>query len=492
MALRCFVLIFTLAYQGLPANSEGDCLSSDGCTDDLDDGFSTLQVMLQLEVGSRKPRHKPSAAAKASAQSAPASVQQETTQRTDVALKPTLNAAPTLLQLDQEHSPGQYTVEHRATTARVSINDSDGASSGAADGGGAPVIPPELTGSPLQLKPPEHAAASKASFAQTAAQFLAWWKHTLFRFCGQLCSTTMIGVSAIFAGLYAVLWLMCRRDAKRLWADRLQQKGDILLTKNTGLESASMFETPKLPDAAASFAIPVMSLASCSADVESFDIAEAHGAVKLRGVLSRLSPGGSWANVEVFDAHSTSGAKTLLASCSLAGSAADIERMNVTGALDSWLSLLMHEKSQSIEYGDTSDEDNDETLPAVCDGGVSDKEPMRCDCGSPKNHKSFPRLEVKDSIGSVFGVLEPNRDGHYCFLCQSRVAFEVEFRLNDKWIALKKDGKVCALATGVLQGGSPECTPEEFLQVDILAQAQSQETVSMLICILAIVALNAS
>mmetsp|Transcript_130923 Transcript_130923/g.230764 ORF Transcript_130923/g.230764 Transcript_130923/m.230764 type:complete len:475 (-) Transcript_130923:140-1564(-) len=471
MALRFLILIFTLACQGQPAVPEGDCLASGGCTDGLDDEVSALQVMLQLELGSRKPRLEPSSAAsRASSVAAPASARQEKTQRTSVDLKPSLNAAPTLLQIHQEqtHHPTRRT----ASAAPV-----------------MPVMPSEFTErAPLQPKPPEHAAASQASFDNIASPGVLWWERSFSCLLGQHFSTIVMGMIAFCAILYAGIRLIfCRTAAKSIWADRRKQKEEALPANSRGLEA-------RLPEAVASFAMPFVSLANRSTKVESFDIPEASGAVKLRGALSRLSPGGTWAKVEIFAGHGTTpGASAPLASCSLAGSAADIERMNVTGALDSWLSLLMHDKSQgSTECGDTSDEDTDEVMPAACDGEVSEEESVKSDSRSLEKHRSLPRLEVKDGIGSVLGILQPNREGNYSFLRQNQMAFELELRLNDKWISLKKDGKACALVTSVLQGGSPECTPEEFLQVDILTHAKSEETVLMLTCVLTMIALNAS
>jgi len=475
------LLVFSMAFAQLESFPEGSCLSWGGCTDDYDEPVSALQVMLQVQERRKGPR------AKLSTQEAPAKSEiiepSDNKPRVDPSVDESTAGSDTLgpsfFQMEQETKRGA----ERSAKHRESVKDQEKASES------DPAVMPSATAAMTKLREPvltEHAEDASAVYIQHSGPLLTSYVSSK--------REAAFGIIAFCAAIYAFLWVGCRRHASKIWPEREQPKKQLQPANSPGHGFPS-FKPPKLPDAVASFALPLVSLANCCVDAVSFNIPEASGTVMLRAVLSRLPPNTSWAKVEIFAGpETTPGASTLLASCCLAGSAADIEKEIVTGALQSWLSLLLHEKSESCEKTETSSDDIDETVPTVCADQVSEKEPAQSRC-SDRSPQPFPRLEVKDGLGSVLGTLEPNAECRYSLWQHGQVAFEIESHLDDHWIALQKDGKDVALATGILRGGSPECTgegPEEFLQVDVLSHAKSQDSVLKLICILIVTAQDAS
>lgn len=461
-----------------PEGQEGtDCLSYSGsgwCETIQDEPVSAVQVMLQhIDRGKRRRLGTQVADASGSDESTTSFVQQEST------------------PVSKPHAAkGHQSAVHKAEVQR---ND---ASTDHPDGG-----------------EPQH---SELSFFQQAAEVFEGRNRATpkgsqedvpgnleenvqaFSSVKEFQSETTNRIAMCALAFLAIVYVLIRCGDRRRFVPqfmRREKKGiESLPAKLQGSEAPPTFNNPKLPNAAASFAVPLAARTDFRSDVVTFDIPEASGSVFLRAVLSRLPSSSSWAKVEIFASgtDSTPGVSTPLASCSLAGSDAEIESLNVKGALQSWLSLLLHEKSTYFDPNQENEEVQLTTPDAEHASIDRIQEPAKCEKGlDQQGPRPLPRLEVKDGLGSCLGMLEPTTDGHYGLWQYGQLALEIESHLQDHWIALSKDGKDRALATGLLHNASPECTgEEEFLQVDVISHAKSQETVLMLMCVLAMIALK--
>jgi hypothetical protein len=304
----------------------------------------------------------------------------------------------------------------------------------------------------------------------------------------------MLAVSAIVSLIvcYMLVWGSWKNSRKQCCGRRdkvaARPKSQALLCSR-----AIEFRDPALPDAGASFGIPLTPLSSDSVvERMSFDIAERVRGPMIRADLTRLPGMDAWAKVEIsLVGESSSSKMSPCLSCTRVESDSEIETRNVQDAVDSWLSVLYNDKchdnpevtgSPEVTGNEDSQSENEQIIKPkakIKEGKILDgKKRLR------------PRLEVRDGQGNDLGMIEPDPMGRYVY-SHGEVRMVVDACRDQHAVVVSKSGKKCAVATGLKWDGSPELAGQEqadFLQVDTLDDAESSDLLSVLLCVMAPIA----
>jgi len=249
------------------------------------------------------------------------------------------------------------------------------------------------------------------------------------------------------------------------------------------------FRKSMLPEARVSFAIPLVPIGDSIVEHMCFDILEQEHGITHRVALTRLPGVDAWASIAIFKQGETSSSEqSPNLSCSCMTSETEID--TVQGALDSWLSLLMHEKCNEVpelaalDQEDSQSEPELEEMDKVCEK-VNKRKPRK-----GKQQKPM-RLELRNGSDSNLGTIEADGVGVYVYH-YGEVVLEIDARLDEQTVAVSKDGKKCAIATGLkwhcsLQPASQE--QADFLQVDAILDPEASDlTMAVLMCVLAPIA----
>jgi hypothetical protein len=261
------------------------------------------------------------------------------------------------------------------------------------------------------------------------------------------------------------------------------------------------FKEPLLEKTGVSFAIPLTQyIEHGNTKVFSFNIARRPAGPPISATVTCKPEGSILAKVELIAGIAGGVIPAPLCSCRLVNSVPDAESRNMQGAMVSWLSLLLHEKTEAVSVQSSSRDD----LESAAAGRARDSRVRVClhgiaedllatgfeggDCSKENNRK----LEVLDGMGTSAGHLEPSsQHGQYVLAVKGESVLEIEALPDSRSIQFSQNDEVVAHATrwGFRNPELPELTGEEdeHLQIDIREDATWQDTARLLTCALAMI-----
>jgi hypothetical protein len=261
------------------------------------------------------------------------------------------------------------------------------------------------------------------------------------------------------------------------------------------------FKEPLLEKTGMSFAIPLTQyIEHGDTKVFSFNITRRPAGPPISATVTCKPDGSTLAQVALIAGTAGGVIPAPLCSCRLVNSAPDAETSNMQGAMVSWLSLLLHEKTEAVSVQSSSRDDLDnqstgrgrDARERVCLHGLAEDllapGSQERDCGK-ENSK---RLEVLDGMGTPSGYLEAtSQNGQYVLAVKGEPVLEIEALPDSRSIKLSQKGEVIAHAArwGFRNPELPELTGEEdeHLQIDIKEDTSWQDTSRLLTCTLAMV-----
>lgn len=327
---------------------------------------------------------------------------------------------------------------------------------------------------------------------------------------GMVNMALMTTVTVLLVWSACLLMYTCSRQCvKRLACLRRVMPSEQVATDSAAPGAPSVLKDSLLPDTEVSFAIPLTHYTAVGINHSfSFDLQRQPDGLPVVATVSCQPEGNVFAKVELSTRRaagstvgSNSAPSTTLASCRLVQSGADDESSDMQGAMLSWLSLLLHEKSaEAVVEAEQAGRGEDAVSPTqqpkvrVCLYGVAE-ELRHLGIGTPAARNL--RLEMHDGSGSAVGVLEPGlKPCRYTLVHHGgKPSVEIKADPDSRSIAVEKQGQTVALANDLGGGRNPdlpELTGEEdeHLQVDIAVGVDWADTCLYLTCILAMVVFN--
>lgn len=175
--------------------------------------------------------------------------------------------------------------------------------------------------------------------------------------------------------------------------------------------------------------------------------------------ISCIPDGDIWAKIELSLHVPGSRHIVPLISCSLVDRATSAEMVDITGVMQSWLALLLQEKSTcaqpKVDLHDqhfTAESDRSVNLQGVVEvlAHLGDH-PL-------ENHA----LEIRDGKHNLVGSLEPRPDGHFALMQCDRPLVEIEAGPQSRSLLFSRQGDVVALA----QMSAPTADDNNHLHMD--------------------------
>jgi len=308
----------------------------------------------------------------------------------------------------------------------------------------------------------------------------------------------------LVAACYVVLTRGWKKYGRHVWKLYFRSCGRKSRVDSESTEAPKStkhkFRSPALPEACTSFVIPLVPFRASIEGHMSFDITERERGAIVCAALTRLPGRDAWAKIEFsMRGEASSSEMSPFLSCSRMESDSDIEARNVEGALDSWLSLLYHDKTLHDEPQITGSEQEDsqsENEQALhgCEEGVTDTMVRRTSRTLPSKSKKQqpPSLAIKDGMGNISGTIEADTAGRYSLL-SGGFKLDIDTGSDGKPVAVSKDGKKSAVATFLTGDANTELAHEEqadFLQVDSVIGPEDPQFLQVLMCVLAPMAFN--
>lgn len=331
------------------------------------------------------------------------------------------------------------------------------------------------------------------AFGKASEVHVAWWR-------GFLDAAMIITVAASVTWIVFLLTGRCNRVK---WFNRNRVSPHLVvlptpqgtltapLARSTAASTPSALREPLFPETGVSFAIPLTHHTEAgSSSGLSFHIPRRPDGPPVFATVRCAPDHNSWAKIEVTAGEF--GGSAPLATCSLVQCASDDESRHIQGAMLSWLSLLLHEKSAE-EAAFTEKEDKQARMAQisrVCLHGMAED---LAHVGLGLAGSQGLHLEVQDGMGASLGRLEPGTNlDQYALVKQGKPQLEIQVEPNSRDLTLSKHGQVCARASklsGKRDPEDPELTGEEdeYLQVDIRSGSKWPEIALLLTCVLAMI-----
>mmetsp|Transcript_41617 Transcript_41617/g.77531 ORF Transcript_41617/g.77531 Transcript_41617/m.77531 type:complete len:529 (+) Transcript_41617:105-1691(+) len=309
-----------------------------------------------------------------------------------------------------------------------------------------------------------------------------------------LTSSAFIAVVAVFLALAMLCnvgksdWVL--RSSKRdwWWCCCTSRRASPSALPAAEIEVSAI---PKLASSCfESFSIPLIRAPEAGGEVSTLQINRSSGGPPLQSRMCCNPEGGSWSKIEIGPED-----ETPFVVCKLVESAADAESRNVQGALESWLSLLLDEKSNYAAAENTD---------VTC---LSPLDPVAGHAYLPGGCQ--PILEMCNGIGTPLGVLWPaaseSAQSYNLVSPHGQPVVDIEANFHAGWIAMSKTGQVVALAKFkqglrashtfgspiTAQGEGATIDSQDLVQVDLVSGSTPEETALLLACTFAVLVLEA-
>jgi len=241
-----------------------------------------------------------------------------------------------------------------------------------------------------------------------------------------------------------------------------------------------------------------------------FDIHRHPQAQPIEVSISCIPDGEIWAKIELSRRLPGFRHVVPLASCSLVDRAA--EAVDIKGVMQSWLALLLQEKSTRALSGVDS---HDQHFPAESDRSVNLQGVVEVLAHLGEHPLEHHALEIRDGHHNLIGSLEPCPAGHYALMQCDRPVLEIEAGPQSRSLLFSRQGDVVALAQRSTPVGADDNdlhvdNAEDCLRMDVYANAceapdfsswahtesfmdvnrEEPEVVVLLICALAMIVFN--